>query len=366
MAMHPSPADPGADPKNLFASAARLLEAGSADACIDCCLMLLQMELPAAGKAEANLIAGVACQRAGRKPESIRFLNCCLELSPEHPYALNTLGIVNQEQLHVHAALGYYERGIAAKPDFVECWYNLGNARRMLGMHVAARESFLRVLSLRPGMADARAMLLDVSMALADWESWRSLTSELLAVLRRGALLPPFIVFLLPEADMADAGKCALRWARKEYGRIPVVTNRPSDSSGAGPRRDKKLHIGYLSADFHDHATAYLLARVLELHDRSEFTISLYSYGPDDGSPMRRRLAALPGFVELYGISTTSAVARIVRDKVDLLVDLKGYTTANRLDIVAARPAQVQVGWLGWPGTSGMAALDYMIVDETV
>lgn len=360
------PPNPGTDPKSMLVSAARLLENGEVNSCVDLCLMLLKRSIPAAAKAEASLIAGVACQRVGRQQESIGFLNRCLELSPEHPYALNTLGIVSQEQLLVQAALGYYERGVAASPEFVECWYNLAGVRRMLGMHGAAREAFLRVLALKPDMEQARAMLLDVALAMADWSDWEPLTSELLAAIRRGVILPPFTAFLLPEAGMEDAGRCALRWARKEFAHIPQSLKRASGEGWNGYGSERKLHIGYLSADFHDHATAYLLARVLELHDHSKFAVSLYSYGPNDGSPMRRRMEALPGFVELYSMPSQAAVARIARDHVDILVDLKGYTTASRLDIVAARPAPVQVGWLGWPGTTGIGALDYMIVDETV
>ncbi len=349
-----------------LSEAAQRMEAGELDGSLAIGMKLLEQDHHPALLGEVNLIIGVACQRLGRKRESELFLNRCLEHVAEHPFALNTLGILAQERLHVQDALACYERAVAASPDFVECWSNLAGALRMLGRHTEARDAYHRVLSLRPDKVEAKTMLLDIALALGDWENWEQLTEELLASLRAGAVLPPFTSLLLPDATSEDAGSCAVRWARQEFGRIPEAIKRCSAIASPSPGGGRRLHIGYLSADFHNHATAYLLARVLELHDRSAFNITIYSYGPDDESQMRRRIEALPNFVELYGLSSQAAVQRILQDKVDILVDLKGYTTAARLEIVAARPAPVQVGWLGWPGSSGMSALDYVLVDETV
>ena len=115
------------------------------------------------------------------------------------------------------------------------------------------------------------------------------------------------------------------------------------------------------------HATATLIAELLELHDRERFEVRLYSYGPDDGTPMRRRLvAAFDAFVDVGALSDREAAQRIRADGVDILVDLKGYTLDARTGIVALRPAPVQVAYLGYPGTMAAPFIDYVIVDPVV
>src|SRR5262249_48149859 len=137
----------------------------------------------------------------------------------------------------------------------------------------------------------------------------------------------------------------------------------PQRSRRAKPR----ITVGYLSADFHAHATALLMAELVEKHDRERFEIVGYSFGPDDRSPMRARLAR--GFDRLVDLRTCShdaAAGTIAADGVDILVDLKGHTKDARTQILALRPAPVQVNYLGYPGTSGAPYLDYILVDDFI
>jgi predicted O-linked N-acetylglucosamine transferase (SPINDLY family) len=142
--------------------------------------------------------------------------------------------------------------------------------------------------------------------------------------------------------------------------RLPVVE---PTSRLAG----RRLRVGYLSNDFHQHATAMLVAQVFELHDRERFEVRLYSYGASDGSPMRARLEqAGDAFVDITGLSDLEAARLIRDDRIDLLVDLKGHTLNARTAIMAMRPAPVQVAYLGFPGTMGADFIDYVITDPVV
>ncbi len=127
------------------------------------------------------------------------------------------------------------------------------------------------------------------------------------------------------------------------------------------------MRVGYLSADFHEHATAVLIAELIERHDRSRFTIIGASYGPDDGGPLRARLRR--GFDEFLDLSALSdeAAARCLHDRgVDVLIDLKGHTNNARPGIAAHRPAPVQAQWLGYPGSMGAPFIDWIIADAVV
>jgi predicted O-linked N-acetylglucosamine transferase (SPINDLY family) len=131
--------------------------------------------------------------------------------------------------------------------------------------------------------------------------------------------------------------------------------------------RPEKLRIGYLSWDFHQHATSYLIAELFELHDRERFEVFAYSFGPDDGSAMRARLRnAATGFFDIARHSNVAAARAIHENRIDILVDLKGYTQGARPQIMALRPAPVQINWLGYPGTMGMAQIDAIIADSFI
>ncbi len=167
------------------------------------------------------------------------------------------------------------------------------------------------------------------------------------------------------------------RWANAQFGTSSGTSSGTSNgkrrSGNAGdrpaeiPGRPRRVRVGYLSSEFHEHAIAYLLAGVLEAHDRSHFEIHAYSYGPEDHSPMRARLRqACEHFIDIAREPDDAVVRRIEADALDILVDLKGYTMGARSAILARRPCPVQVNWLGYPGTLGASFIDCLIADGYV
>ena len=127
------------------------------------------------------------------------------------------------------------------------------------------------------------------------------------------------------------------------------------------------MRIGYFSADFHIHATMFLIGGLFEAHDRSRFEIHAFSYGPDYVDSMRRRARdGVDAFHDVRGMSD-AAVAQLARETgIDIAIDLKGYTKFGRAGIFAHRAAPVQISWLGYPGTTGAPFIDYMIADDVV
>lgn len=142
-----------------------------------------------------------------------------------------------------------------------------------------------------------------------------------------------------------------------------VEAFRPASRAAA----NRRLRIGYVSPDFRRHATAFLSRQLFEAHDRGRFEVLAYALQPGDGSAVE---ASIRGGCDCYrqmaGVDSASLARRIRDDQVDILVDLAGYTRHARPEIFAARCAPVQVGYLGYPGTLGGAALDYAIVDDVV
>lgn len=197
---------------------------------------------------------------------------------------------------------------------------------------------------------------------LCDWERWAVASRDLLAALPHSARLgSPFS--LLSEYTTAEQQlDYTRRWAADRFAGIAA-----SSVAASMPEAGRRLRVGYITSDFYEHPVGYLLAEVLELHDRERFEIFAYSYGPDDGSATRKRYeAAAEHFVDIARTADDVAYRRIADDRLDLLIDLHGYTVGDRLAILARRPCARQATWLGYPCTTGAPFIDYLIADPHV
>ncbi len=135
-----------------------------------------------------------------------------------------------------------------------------------------------------------------------------------------------------------------------------------SNPNGYGHR---KIRIGYASGDFCLHPVSLLTVELFELHDREKFEVYGYCWSPEDGSPMRQRvISAMDKFTKIHTMSDVEAAQLIRRDEIDILVDLQGQTAGARANMLAYRPAPVQITYLGLPATTGLPSIDYVIADK--
>jgi predicted O-linked N-acetylglucosamine transferase (SPINDLY family) len=255
-------------------------------------------------------------------------------------------------------------QALALAPTDIDTYLQLGFALQALGLHSQAAEAFRTPAILEPGSVMAAGYLIHATQKAADWSQY---DADLAALRHALAAKPdaaddefgmPFAFVGLPHTRAELKKSAALASRHVARGLRPLPARKPV------PR--ERLRIGYLSADFHAHATAALLVDLLESHDRERFDIRLYSHGPDDGSTLQQRVRAAGQFVDVTPLSLAATAERIRADGVDILVDLKGHTAGSRLAALACRPAPVQVSWLGFPGTSGAGFVDYVIGDPIV
>ena len=310
--------------------------------------------------ADAINNAGIVLQELGRASEAIDLYRPLLERMPAHADACNNLGTALLAEGRADEARAAFEQALAHQPDFPEAFCNLGNARRELGDLTGAIAAYCDALRLRPDDAGAFGQLIYHRAQACAWEGYEADQEKLVDMARRGIRVPPFYLLATP-ASASDQLSCARQWATSiSPPRTALFHHRPR----AGRER---IRLGYLSGDFHQHATAQLMAELFECHDRDRFEVFAYSYGPDDHSPMRARLAAaFDRFVDIRARSHHEAAELIRAEGVDILVDLKGYTHHARPAISAYRPAPVQVSYLGYPATMGADFIDYIIVDPFV
>jgi predicted O-linked N-acetylglucosamine transferase (SPINDLY family) len=202
-------------------------------------------------------------------------------------------------------------------------------------------------------------------MHVCDWSARDAVIARLAARVRTGTPAVFETYALLAGADdpplhrrMGEVFAAALR---------QVCETRARPAARVVGLADRRLRIGYLSGDFNQHATALLMAGVIEAHDRSAFEVFAYDYSPEDGTPMRARMkAAFEHFVVLGDQPPAACAALIAADEIDILVDLKGYTERSRSEILVLRPAPVQVQFLGYVGTQAGEWIDYVIADAVV
>ena len=306
----------------------------------------------------ANDLGGVLAQ-TGRVAEAIPAFRRAIELEPGYPEAHNNLANLYQMTGNLEAAVASYQTALRLQPEYAEAYRNLASVLRQMGRTEDAVAALARAVSIQPGYIEAVALLVHQLKHLCDWRMVDELTRRLICAVEDGSgAVNPF-VFLTLETTARQQRLCAEQWAQ---------ATRPAGNEAArAPVVRERITIGYLSADFQEHATTHLISELFELHDRSRFRVLGYSYGADDGSAARQRIReSFDVFVDLEDASHADAAARIRADGVDILVDLKGYTTGARPEIMALRPAPILVSYLGYPGRMGMPTMDYILVDRFV
>ena len=245
---------------------------------------------------------------------------------------------------------------------------NLANGLVQAGRLAEGVAHLRDALRLDPGQALARRQLLKPLLDLCDWEGAAAEMERLVADWQRApdgaaaGLVAPFTSLFLP---LPPAFR--LEVARRYAARVAAKAASPAAPRPAPAAGADRLRVGYVSADFSNHATAHLAAGLFERHDRGRFELYAYSFGPDDGSEYRQRIAAaFEHFVDVRDEPAHAIAGRIARDRIQVLVDLKGYTTASRPEIFALRPAPLQLSYLGYPGTTGAPWMDYVVADRIV
>jgi protein O-GlcNAc transferase len=341
---------------------------------------------------------GAALQAIGRMDEAISAYREAVRINAAYATAWSNLGSALQHEGKINDAITAYHQAIQLKPDYAMAHYNLGNAMRALHHANEAIDSFRTAVRLKPDFAEAHSNLgavlheqerLDESLAeyqeaLKLRPNWGSAAAQVVHLLRQlcrwdelapraealrhaivtdGPLskgIPPFSM-LIAETTPAEQLRCARQWVAYKN-----LAARDGARRASGPGNGR-LRIGYLSADFREHAISYLIAGALESHDRGAVEVTAYSYSPPDASPMRRRIeSAVEHFVDVAHMQDQAAAARIADDGIDVLVDLQGYTHHARTGILTFRPAPIQAQFLGYPGTMGTRLVDYLIADKFI
>jgi len=303
---------------------------------------------------------GVMAAQLGRPEQAVALLRQAIGLRGDDPLFHSNLGNALQESDRLTEAIAAYGDALRLRPAFHEALSNLANALSLLGRQEAAKACARRALVLHPSFAEAANVL-----AVALTEGWQ--LTDAFRLYCRALLLVPgraeahsnllMCQYYDPASDEARHFYEACLFARR-YG--PA---RPSPHFANLSAPDRRLRIGYVSGDFHTHPVGHLLHPVLSCHDPAQFEIFCYSNGTKMDAMTARLQGEVPHWRSLTGLSDHEAAAQIQADAIDILVDLSGHTGRNRLPMFALKPAPIQASWLGYWGTTGLPAMDYLLTD---
>lgn len=296
-----------------------------------------------------------------RFDEALQSFDCAIQLRPDYKEAHDNRGISLNYLKRSNEALQSHNRAIQLNPNYAEAYYNRGIALVELKQLDAALESYDKAMAIKPDLDFLYGNQLYVKTHICDWKDIEVKSLDLFERIERNEkVASPFTILALTDS-LSLQRKVAEIWIDHK---CPI-----NHSLGTIQRRAKsgKIRIGYYSADFHNHATAYLMAELFERHDKTRFELIAFSYGPDKKDEMRQRISTAFGtFIDVRDKSD-EAVALLSRTMgVDIAVDLKGFTADGRIGIFSYRAAPIQVSYMGYPGTTGSAYFDYIIADRTL
>jgi len=296
---------------------------------------------------------GVCYKWLGQHQQASQAFLRAIELDPTDPDLPYNLGNLLRDLGQGAAAIGQFARAIELRPTHAQALINLGATLLELG-HVEEAQEVLR-MAVRQAPDNLQAI---VNLAVVcDFEAYRAFARLPQGWSPSSAEFPG--LFLHFEDNAAQQLARSRAWAQARFLTPP--------SPLPVPTPDSRIRVGFLSADYHDHATMRLLAGVLRSYDRSRFAFHAFSYGPDRQDEWRQFARDHhDAFHDIAALSDPEAAAFIRAQSLDVLVDLKGFTKGSRSHLLGARLAPVQVAWLGYPGSLGHPAVDYALVDARV
>jgi len=348
---------------------------------------------------------GVLLHHTNRSTEALKYLNKACKIEPKNPTFWHNYGSTLQEMGRIHKSIQTLQKARALRSDFADTYHNLRICYTYLGDKDAAyRASELAVryaprdteillnhanllrqardmegahayykqaVAYNPTAPDALINLYAFNQSLCLWDNYDDEAKRMVELTEqemtqnKALSLSCHTALNLPSsrAFQFKTSQYTAQFISKNLTPLPTKPRR-LDNEKAG-----RIRLGYLSNDFHNHATMHLMAGIFRQHDRKQFEIYIYSHGPEptnDESYRKQLLENVDKFRDVRSLEHTSTAELIQEDEIDILIDLKGHTAGTRFQICALRPAPITVTYVGFPASTGANYIDYIIADANV
>jgi len=311
--------------------------------------------------AEAHNNLGVTLMSLGQWTLASECLKKALNINSDYAFANNNYGSVLKHFGKFNDSTKFYEKALSIKPDFFEAHHNLGNALKYLKRHDESLLSYERSFALNPDADYVLGNIIHSKLHLCIWDDLLSYYDELIKKInnKEGAIHPFALLALIDNPELHK--KAAEIYINDKYPKnydLPEIDQYP---------RHKKIRIGYFSADFRAHPVGNLTAELYEIHDRSQFEVYAFSFGPDTNDEVNIRIKAGVDYFNDVSLMSHKEVVMLSRSiELDIAIDLGGFTQDTRTGIFAMQAAPIQINYLGYSSTMGADYMDYIIADRTL
>lgn len=269
-------------------------------------------------------------------------------------------GILLRSQNRLDEALASFDRAILLRADYAEAHKNRGATLKDLNRKSEALESFQRAIELEPDIALGYGFCLEIRAMTCEWGEYEDYLEQFRLKINEGKYIShPLIALWLSNSPMLHkriAENC-IKSLFPPNSTLPLIPKYP---------KHNKIRIGYFSGEFFNHAVSFLTAELFERHDKSRFELIAFSFSTRKDEMTERLKNAFDQFFDVSGSPDSEVTSKVRELKIDIAIDLGGFTGGSRTAIFAMRAAPIQVNYLGYPGTMGADYIDYLIADTTI
>ena len=310
--------------------------------------------------AEAWCNLGVDLARLRRYEEALHSYERALHLRPNDATTWSNKGIALYALKRLNEALAAYEQAIQLSPQYAQAWANKAAFLHDQKQYPQAIAAYKEALRLDPSIHYAAGEMLHAKMKICDWNDIEFEIKDLENAIEANQLASsPFPMVVASSSESVNF-QVAKFYVKDQF---PVFVKPQFHLKNS----EEKIRIAYYSNDFFNHATAYLMAELFELHDRERFEIFAFSFSPKTKDAMQLRLQKnVDQFIDVSNMSDREVAVLSRQMKINIAIDLKGYTTNSRPEIFSLGTAPLQINYLGYPGTMGADFMDYIIADAVL
>jgi len=311
---------------------------------------------------DALHLLGLILHQQGKHAGAIDLITRAIKLKPTDPVYYSNLGSAFHGLGRLNDALVCYQKSLSIEPNYAETYINLGNVLKEVDQVEKAASCYRKAIALDPQNPQSHTALGNILQMLGRCD-------EAIACHRQALSLKPdydlaYSNLLLAMRYMENSAEEDVFKEHRGFSERFEAPLIPHWQPHLNPRDpDKKIKVGYVSGDFHNHSLSYFFEPILACHDKSSVEIYCYHNNIKQDENTKKIADLADHWLVCDGMDDDALAERVRSDGIDILVDLSGHTGLNRLKVFARKPAPVQATWMGYPGTTGLIAMDYRITD---
>ena len=311
---------------------------------------------------EAYLNRGISLNKLKKYDEAIQDFNLVINRDQNNAKAFNNLGNVFKELKKFDQAINSYEKAIKINGNFFEA---ISNKADIFDSQKRFKESLIeldKIYKKEPDFIGLIQKIISNKMSIFHWEDYdeiKNITKRKL--LNNDIILDPLFIYYLFD-DLRIQNNNSKNFITKEfedYKKIKISNKK---------KNNNKIKIGYFSGDFHNHPVMHIMSKIFKNHNRNKFEIYAFSHGPEKKNNVWKEsvISFFNEFYEIYEKQDEEVIELAKKNEIDIAVDLTGLTKYHRTSLFYNRIAPIQINYLGYPGTSGLSSMDYILADRTV